>query len=237
MRLISRIVSLVTVFAPVCAFAHHGTRFLIAVEYDMVRQPFVFVNGTYSQFRHEPNTWLAEPAVLLPLGRNGLSEFEIHAHLEKEGDDPLKHEATGFEVRHRFTRQPGWNFAAGLEYETTQANVEEANNWTATLVVGREDACGMVLLNLVDTLDAEPGAKSNWGYRAAWSPTPKGLLSYSLEFQGDFKKDGSHEVMLGVMQHLDLESMIKFGIGTGLTSESPRLTLRFGFVRALGGIE
>jgi len=31
--------------------------------------------------------------------------------------------------------------------------------------------------------------------------------------------------------------MIKVGVGTGLTSDSPRFTFRLGLVRALGGIE
>ncbi len=237
MHFYKRSLAFALLVSPVLAFAHHGTRFLIAVEYDMVRQPFLFFNGTYEQFRHEDNVTLLEPAILLPVGRNGMSEFEIHAHIEKEGSEPMRHEATGFELRHRFTKQPGWNFAAGLEYETTQPNVEEPNNWTATFVAGKEDRQGMVLLNLVDTIDAEPGAKSNWGYRAAWSPTPKGLVNYSLEFQGDFASHGSHEVAVGVMQHLDLNTMLKLGVGTGLTSDSPRFTFRIGLVRALSGIE
>jgi len=237
MNLRCRALALALLATPVCALAHHGTRFLIAVEYDMVRQPFLFVNGTYSQFRHEDNTVLAEPALLLPLGRDGLSEFEIHAHIEGEGSAPLKHEATGFEIRHRFTRQPGWNFAAGLEYETTQRNVEEPNNWTATLVAGKEDQKGLLLFNLVDEIDAEPGAKSLWGYRAAWSPTPNGLMNYSFELQGDLQSHGSHEFAIGMMQHLDPNTMIKVGVGTGLTSDSPRFTFRLGLVRALGGIE
>ena len=232
-----RALALLLAAAPVCAFAHHGTRFLIAVEYDMVRQPFLFVNGTYEQFHHQDNDVLLEPALLLPLGRGGWSEFEIHAHIEKQGSEPMKHEATGFEIRHRFTRQPGWNFAAGLEYETTQPNVEEGNNWTATFVAGKEDQQGMVLFNLIDNVEAEPGAKHNWGYRAAWSPTPNGLQNYSLEFQGDLVRHGSEEVAIGYMQHLDLDTMIKVGIGTGLNSDSPRFTFRLGIVRALAGIE
>ena len=223
--------------APVFACAHHGTRFLIAVEYDMVRQPFFFANSTYFQFRNEDNELLVEPALLLPVGKAGLSEFEVHAHIEKAGSEPMKHEATGFELRHRFTRRPGWNLAAGLEYETTMKDVEEPNNWTATFVAGKEDSKEMVLLNLIDTFEAEPGAKQAWGYRAAWSPTPNGLVNYSLEFQGDFASHGSHEVVLGYMQHLDLDTMIKAGIGTGLTSDSPRFTFRLGFVKALSGIE
>src|SRR5690242_15276351 len=103
MSIYRRALALFFVAAPMSAFAHHGTRFLIAVEYDMVRQPFLFVNGTYEQFRHEDNDTLIEPALLLPLGRGGWSEFEIHAHIEKLGDNPMKHEATGLEVRHRFT--------------------------------------------------------------------------------------------------------------------------------------
>jgi hypothetical protein len=39
------------------------------------------------------------------------------------------------------------------------------------------------------------------------------------------------------MQHLDVNTMLKLGIGTGLTSDSPRLTLRLGIVRALGDPE
>jgi hypothetical protein len=232
-----RAYGLLVCLAPVVAFAHHGTRFLLAVEFDMVRQPFLFVNGAYSEFRHQDNDLLMEPALLLPVGKNGMSEFEIHGHFEQPGSEPLRHEATGFELRHRFTRQPRWNFAAGLEYETTVPNTEEPNNWTATLVAGKEDAKGLMLFNLVDQIDAAPGTKSAWGYRAAYSPTPKGLVNYSLEFQGDFKSHGSHEVALGFMEHLDMNTMLKLGIGTGLTSESPRMTFRIGLVRALGGIE
>ncbi len=232
-----RAIALITALSPMFALAHHGTRFLIAVEYDMVRQPFFFFNGTYSQFRHEENATLLEPAILLPVGKKGLSEFEIHAHIEREGSERFRHEGTGFEFRHRFTKKPGWNFAAGLEYETTQPDTEEPNNWTGTLIAGKEDEHGMLLFNLVDTLAAEDGTRSSWGYRAAWSPTPNGLTSYSIEFQGDFEKHGSHEIAFGVMHHLDLETMLKVGVGTGLTPDSPKFTLRIGIAKSLGGIE
>jgi len=237
MPLCRRALALVLIALPVLSFAHHGTRFIIATEYDMVRQPFFFVNGEYAQFRHADSDTLVEPALLMPLGRGGWNEFEIHAHIEGVGSEPIRHEATGFEVRHRFTRRPGWNYAAGLEYETTERNVEEGNNWTATFIAGEENQKGMVLLNLVDNLEAAPGAKQNWGYRAAWSPTPDGLVNYSFEVQGDFVKHGSHEVAIGYMRHLDLDTMIKIGVGTGLTSDSPRFTFRLGIVRALAGIE
>ena len=233
-----RAFALILALPPAFACAHHGTRFILAVEYDMVRQPFAFVTGTYEQFRHEDNDIEYEPALLFPVGKNGLSEFELHGHFDQPGSEPLRHEATGFELRHRFTRQPGWNFAAGVEYETTVPNIEDPNNWTATFVVGKEDRHGMILLNLLDEVDAVGGKElSNWGYRAAYSPTPEDLLNYSLEFQGDLKSHGSHEVVVGVMQHLDLNTMIKVGVGTGLTSNSPSFTFRIGLVRALGGIE
>lgn len=237
MSLYRRALALSFFALPVLSFAHHGTRFIIATEYDMVRQPFFFFNGEYAQFRHADSTTLVEPALLMPLGHGGWYEFEIHAHIEGEGSETPKHHATGFEIRHRFTRRAGWNYAAGLEYETTQQNVEEGNNWTATLIAGKEDQHGMVLLNLVDNLEAEPGAKQNWGYRAAWSPTPDGLVNWSFEVQGDLVSHGSHEVAIGYMRHLDLDTMIKLGVGTGLTSDSPRFTFRLGIVRALGGIE
>ena len=228
----SRFLTLILCLAPAFASAHHGTRFLLAVEYDMVRQPFAFATGTYEKFRHSNDLEL-EPAYLMPVGNDGLTEFELHAHIERENSEPLRHEATGFEIRRRLNRSPDWNFAASLEYETAVPHTGNPNNWTGTFVAGKENSRGLFLLNLLAEQDAEKGAKPLWSYRAAWSPTPNGLINFSLEVQGDMEKHGSHEVVVGVMQHLDLETMVKVGIGTGLTSDSPQFSFRLGLVRAL----
>lgn len=231
----SRILPLLLAIAPALASAHHGTRFLLAVEYDMVRQPFVFFTGTYLKFHHSSDLEF-EPALVMPIGNDGMTEFELHAHIEREDSDPLRHQATGFEFRRRLNRSPGWNFAASLEYEAAVANTGNPNNWTGTVIAGKEDKKGIVLLNLLDEQDAEKGAKPIWSYRAAWSPTPVGPVNYSLEFQGDMIRHGSNEIVFGMMKHIDLNTMIKVGVGTGLTTDSPQYSLRFGLVRALNPI-
>jgi len=38
------------------------------------------------------------------------------------------------------------------------------------------------------------------------------------------------------MGHLNLDTMLKFGIGTGLTSDSPRYSIHIGLVKAFGDI-
>ena len=236
MRSIKRSIALFAIFAPACAFAHHGTRFILAVEYDMVRQPFFFLNSTFSHFR-DGDSLLMEPAVVLPIGRDGLSEFEVHAHIEKEGAEALRHEATGFEFRHHFIKGKGWNLAGALEYETTEKNVEEPNNWTGTLIVGKTDSRGIFLINFLENQEAEHGAKLQPGYRLAYSPTPTGPMDYSIEAQGDLIKHGSHELAFGIEGHLNPNMMVKFGIGFGLNSDSPRYAIHLGLVHALGPIK
>ena len=236
MRQLYKTLGLGLVLVPVLASAHHGTRFILAVEYDMVRQPFFFMTGDYSKFRGSRDLEV-EPAVVFPVGKDGMSEFELHAHLEQPNSDPLRHQATGFEIRRRLTRSTGWNFATSLEYETVTHNADGPNNWTGTLIAGREDRNGIVLLNLLDEQDAVRGGKPIWSYRAAWSPTPRGLVDYSLEFQGDMVSHGSHEVVIGAMQHLSPVTMLKIGVGTGLTNDSPRYSLRIGLVRALSDVK
>jgi hypothetical protein len=231
-----RALPLILAIAPTLAFAHHGTRFILAVEYDMVRQPFFFATGTYAKFSGSTSLEL-EPAFVFPLGNDGMSEFELHAHMEREDSDPLRRQATGFELRRRLTRSRGWNFATSLEYETVTHNADGPNNWTGTLIAGREDRNGIVLFNLLHEQDAVKGAKPLWSYRAAWSPTPKGPWDYSLEFQGDMVKSGSHEVVIGAMEHLSTMTMLKIGVGTGLTSNSPSYSLRIGLVRALSDVK
>jgi hypothetical protein len=236
LRPLYRILSFCLVLTPVFASAHHGTRFILAVEYDMVRQPFFFITGSYLKFNGSRDLEV-EPAVVFPVGSDGMTEFELHAHLEQPDSEPLRHQATGFEIRRRLTRSTGWNFATSLEYETVTHNADGPNNWTATLIAGREDRNGIVLLNLLDEQDAVKGAKPFCSYRAAWSPTPKGLVDYSLEFQGDMVSHGSHEVVIGAMQHMSPVTMLKIGVGTGLTNDSPRYSLRIGLVRALSDVK
>ncbi len=236
MRPLYRALSFCLILSPVFACAHHGTRFILAVEYDMVRQPFFFMTSTYQKFRDSRDLEM-EPALVFPLGNDGMSEFELHAHIDQPNSDPLRHQATGFEIRRRLTHTTGWNLATSLEYETVTHNADGPNNWTGTLIAGREDRSGIVLLNLLDEQDAVKGAKPIWSYRAAWSPTPKGLVDYSLEFQGDMISHGSHEVVVGAMQHLSPVTMLKIGVGTGLTNDSPRYSLRIGLVRALNDVK
>jgi hypothetical protein len=230
-RPVLRSLTLAALLAPGLALAHHGTRFLLAVEYDMPDRPFLILDGGWSRFR-DGDVLELHPGVLFPVGSDHMSAFEVHAHIAKIGSESLTYEATGFEFRHRFTKGAGWNFAGSLEYEAA-ATSDEENNWTATAIAGRENANGILLLNLLAGKPIDAPGRPNWAYRAAWSPTPKTETNYSLELQGSLEKDGSHEILVGAMKHLNPDTMVKFGVGTGLTSDSPRLSLRFGLVHAL----
>ncbi len=71
-----------------------------------------------------------------------------------------------------------------------------------------------------------------WGYavglRHRFIPT----AAVGVEASGDFRSDGYHEVLTAVYWQPIHHLILKAGVGTGLTEESPDLSLRLGLVYA-----
>lgn len=69
-----------------------------------------------------------------------------------------------------------------------------------------------------------------WGYAAGLRHAFHHDLAVGIEAMGDFESDARHEVLGGVYWSPVHELMFKFGVGTGLTSESPNVSIRGGLV-------
>lgn len=102
--------------------------------------------------------------------------------------------------------------------------------WSGQLIAGRENAHGVIALNLL--AEAEEGTRGpvHWSYRAGFSPISYGRLGYSVELAGGLESSASHELLFGAGMQVRDNVLFKAGLGFGLTRESPDVTLRAGVV-------
>jgi hypothetical protein len=214
-----------------CSFAHHGRRFLLVTEFRMPHPGNIYAISDFSAMRFSGSDSACEfePGLLFALGAGSRAAFELHSHIEKEGAEPWSYEATGFELRTRLGKDsPGWNFAGGIEVEAPAH--AGPTPLTAELIAGREDTAGVWALNLFANDEEGIKGKTDWIYRAGWSPNVAGPIGFSIEAQGALARDAAHEVVVGAAASMGENRLFKFGIGKGFGPGSANVTLHVGMV-------
>jgi hypothetical protein len=89
-------------------------------------------------------------------------------------------------------------------------------------------AADKVLCNFIAVVP-ETG-KPAWGYAAGYRHSFSHSFALGMEGIGDFSPDGMHELMGGAYWSPGHRTLIRAGVGFGLTRESPDFTLRAGLV-------
>lgn len=234
--MLRRILSLVAVASmAVPSLAHHGRRFLLMTEFRMPHPGGIYLVSDYGALKID-GRWSQESSTgfLMAVGNQSMSAIEVHGHFAKEGAEPWLHEATGFEFRHRLNNSTGWNYTAGLEAEVPREGGK--TGWTAQFIGGKESAKDVVAFNVLAENEEGLDGKTSWSYRAGWSPETAGRYGYSVEAAGGFDRHASHELLFGIATSIGesgehgYTSLFKFGIGVGLTKDSPDFTIRAGIV-------
>jgi hypothetical protein len=81
-------------------------------------------------------------------------------------------------------------------------------------------------LNLITVIP--DGEAAQWGYAAGLRHTFSNVFSAGIEVLGDFRRSGYHEVATAAYFSPTHDITLKFGIGAGLTDESPDVTVHTG---------
>lgn len=117
-------------------------------------------------------------------------------------------EITTYEPVRREERVEGWNARLMLEVDVSEAD--------------------RLVLNLVHFNESSRGP--TWGYAAGLRHAFHHDLAVSTEVLGDFNGEGWHQGVIAAHYSPAHWGLIKLGMGVGLTSETPDMSLIAGFV-------
>ena len=217
--------------APAPALAHHGKAFLLAESYDLPRRGEVYLVPTFDLVdesgRDETG---ASPSVLL--GVTPSFAVELHGHFEKAGGEAWHYAATAPAVHFRFAPRNAsalWHLGLSAEYEIAHPQ-EGTDRLEGRLIVAREKDDANVTFNLVAERDEGGQDGTDWAYAIGFRPDLDRRLGWGLEGQGEFRRQGAHEVLVGVYGEPTEQLTLKIGLGAGLGPEAPDFTLRAGLV-------
>lgn len=228
-----RKLAILIAIAPVAAFAHHSRLFINTTTFDLghAGQWYLLGNASLSH-SGDANQYLVEPGLFYAFGKMADWGVEVHDHIEGDDASGLRYEATGFEVRHRLTYEPGINHAMGLEYEKNPFN-DDPGAFRAQWIFGEEGQGQAWMGNLNAELTDAAHEQVHYGYSLAWGRTAGERMGYALELTGDLESHGAHELTPEVSFSLGDQKLLKIGVGLGLTKESPDYSVRVGFVSPL----
>lgn len=116
-----------------------------------------------------------------------------------------------------------------LEHEHSGIHAHGTGGFRARLILeGDLGDSTRLSANLINVIPED--GETVWGYAVGLRHSFNHDLAVGLEGMGDLENDGWHEVLGGVYWSPVYELMFKLGVGTGLASESPDITIRGGVV-------
>ncbi|HXH60439.1 MAG TPA: hypothetical protein VNI20_03685 [Fimbriimonadaceae bacterium] len=221
---------LLLVIFPATALAHHSRLFIRTTNYDLGHDGLWQFVGDVNVIKSGSSTETeVEPGLFLGLGKFVDWGFEIHSHFSAEDGCGLGYEATGLEVFHRLNYDPEVNHTIGLEYEDDPFN-GEPGEFHFQWILGNLVPPTAWMANIDVSMVNASRQKVTYGYSLAWGRTAGERMGYALELSSDIVDHGSHELMPEVSFNFHDEALFKFGVGVGLTKDSPDYSLRLSFV-------
>ncbi len=169
-----------------------------------------------------------EPALLAFFNESHPVAIEVHGHFAKEGDANFEHEATGLALRTAFGATREWSWGGSIEHEFSAG--KEPDTTELRLLAQREDERGCWTGNLI--FEIPEGEATSWGYALGYRVAPAASVGYGAELVGNLTND-VHLLIPEAMFLLGAGTVVKAGIGVGLTDASPDWSAHIGLVRKL----
>lgn len=214
------------------AYAHHGRDFLFSQTADLPhsgefyllpRQDFID-GGDVEEIEFEPTIlfgavdWLA---------------LEVHAHIAKEGGDPLEHESTAGALHFRVT-PPESRSRVGISAEYEFSNMAALKDRIELrLAASRTFSRSMLAFNVVADEERQDQEGAEWGYSVGFRMEISGRAAWGLEAQG-ILEEPEHEVLVGLYFDPTSRFTVNVGAGAGLGDSEVDFSVRTALVWRLG---
>jgi hypothetical protein len=211
------------------ALAHHGKDFLFTetLHFSPSGQYFLMANASSLHWGDE-DEFEIEPGFLTFFNDAHPFALEIHGHFAKEDGEGLRHEATGVALRTSFAEVGDWAFGGSVEEEFGAG--DEPDNTEIRLIAQQTVGTNLLGINVIG--DFADGEDDNWGYAAGYHFETLAPLAYGIEAVGSFTDD-AHSIIPSVQYKADLNTVLKFGVGIGVSDAAPDWGLHFGVVLKL----
>jgi hypothetical protein len=212
------------------SFAHHGKDYL------RVETPHIPRRGTYHflssqdwERKGNGDHFEIVPAVMYALSDQ--LAFEVHGHFSDEGEG-LRLDALAPELRFQFPRDSHCNLLMGLTFEYEAGVVKEANDeWEARFLLHWDGPDSMVTFNFIASQEVGTDEPLHYGIGLGWRRQVPSQHAFAVELLWDFNGE-RHAELLPSWQVNAGTSLIKIGVGVGLTKDSPDVALRTGIVHS-----
>jgi hypothetical protein len=231
-------------------FSHHAKEWLIIESYDTTHEGEAVSLNSFDYFK--PDTghpsedhWEFTPTLLYGITDHLM--LDLHVHLtDKPGVDPFVEAGTvGLQYRLLERRELpiDLGFSMSYEYPTSRGQdvLDGTDLLTLTTIMSKKinrwvDVTGN--LSYEQELDLGNASEANWklGAKGPVIFPLRRWLTGGLEFQGNFNfgTDPEIEAVPGVHMHLKRETVLKLGIGAGLTEEADDVSFRVTFLHGFG---
>lgn len=214
------------------AFAHHGKDFLLVESYD-VPEPgdFYLISSAGILVQQGEAALELEPALLV--GVLPRVAVELHGHVDKEPDEPLRYESTAPSLHVQIT-PPDSKFPVnvGLSAEYELASSSEVNDRLETRLIGETDIGATKLVgNLI--VEHERGGDTTPGYAIGARYSLNEQFACGVEAQGPFTRTDNHELLFGVYAEPTTRLTLKGGLGAVFSDQPAGFVARLGVVLRL----
>ncbi len=232
------------------AFAHHAKEWLIIESYEVTHKGEVVNITSFDYFDPDTensadNEWEFTPTFLYGITDHLMLDLHFHL-LDVIGVGPFIEAGTvglQYKLLERGELPIDLGFSMGYEYPTGKSEdvLDGTDLLTFTSIISRKINRWLdITTNLSYEREMHLGDSSevNWkfGVKGPFIPPIRRRFEGGLEFQGNFDlgADPRVEVVPGVYWHIKGDTVLKAGIGAGLTEEADDVTFRIALVHGFG---
>lgn len=216
------------------AYAHHGRDFLFSQTADLPHPGELYLLPR-QDFTDEGDVEEVEFEPTILFGAAGRLALEVHAHIAKEGGDPLEHESTAGVLHFRIT-PPESSFRVGVSAEYELSNTDALEDRIEFRFVVSKTLPGSILaLNIVADEKRQDREGADGGYSIGFRREISGRAAWGIEAQG-ILEESEHEVLVGLYFDPTSRFTVNVGAGTGLGDSEVAFSVRTALVWRLGRV-